>query len=43
MKAVCWEGTNDIRVERVPDPDIVARRRIAHFGWAYGYTRRTDP
>ena len=22
MKAVCWEGTNDIRVERVPDPEI---------------------
>jgi threonine dehydrogenase-like Zn-dependent dehydrogenase len=23
MKAVCWEGTNDIRVERVPDPAIL--------------------
>jgi threonine dehydrogenase-like Zn-dependent dehydrogenase len=22
VKAVCWEGTNDIRVERVPDPTI---------------------
>jgi threonine dehydrogenase-like Zn-dependent dehydrogenase len=23
VKAVCWEGTNDIRVERVPDPRIL--------------------
>ena len=26
MKAVCWEGTNDIRVERVPDPAIINPR-----------------
>jgi threonine dehydrogenase-like Zn-dependent dehydrogenase len=26
MKAVCWEGTNDIRVERVPDPTILNPR-----------------
>ena len=26
MKAVCWEGTNDIRVERVPDPSILNPR-----------------
>jgi len=26
MKAVCWEGTNDIRVERVPDPALVNPR-----------------
>jgi threonine dehydrogenase-like Zn-dependent dehydrogenase len=26
MKAVCWEGTNDIRVERVPDPEILNPR-----------------
>jgi threonine dehydrogenase-like Zn-dependent dehydrogenase len=26
MKAVCWEGTNDIRVERVPDPAILNPR-----------------
>ena len=26
MKAVCWEGTNDIRVERVPDPRILNPR-----------------
>ena len=23
MKAVCWEGTNDIRVEQVPDPMLL--------------------
>jgi len=26
VKAVCWEGTNDIRVERVPDPSILNPR-----------------
>jgi len=26
MKAVCWEGTNDVRVERVPDPTILNPR-----------------
>ena len=26
MKAVCWEGTNDIRVERVPDPALLNPR-----------------
>ena len=26
MKAVCWEGTNDIRVENVPDPTILNPR-----------------
>jgi threonine dehydrogenase-like Zn-dependent dehydrogenase len=26
MKAVCWEGTNDIRVERVPDPTLINPR-----------------
>lgn len=26
MKAVCWEGTNDIQVERVPDPAILNPR-----------------
>jgi threonine dehydrogenase-like Zn-dependent dehydrogenase len=26
MKAVCWEGTNDVRVERVPDPAILNPR-----------------
>ena len=26
MKAVCWEGTNDIRVEDVPDPSILNPR-----------------
>jgi threonine dehydrogenase-like Zn-dependent dehydrogenase len=26
MKAVCWEGTNDIRVEQVPDPTILNPR-----------------
>jgi threonine dehydrogenase-like Zn-dependent dehydrogenase len=26
MKAVCWEGTNDIRVERVPDPMLLNPR-----------------
>lgn len=26
MKAVCWEGTNDIRVERVPDPVLLNPR-----------------
>jgi threonine dehydrogenase-like Zn-dependent dehydrogenase len=26
MKALCWHGTRDIRVDRVPDPRILARR-----------------
>ena len=26
MKAVCWEGTNDIRVEQVPDPVLLNPR-----------------
>ncbi len=26
MKAVCWEGTNDVRVETVPDPSILNPR-----------------
>jgi threonine dehydrogenase-like Zn-dependent dehydrogenase len=26
MKAVCWEGTNDVRVEHVPDPTILNPR-----------------
>lgn len=26
MKAVCWEGMNDIRVEHVPDPEILNPR-----------------
>jgi threonine dehydrogenase-like Zn-dependent dehydrogenase len=26
MKAVCWEGTNKVRVERVPDPTILNPR-----------------
>ena len=26
MKAVCWEGTNNIRVEHVPDPEILNPR-----------------
>src|SRR4051812_1525692 len=26
MKAVCWHGTRDIRVDRVPDPEIVNPR-----------------
>jgi threonine dehydrogenase-like Zn-dependent dehydrogenase len=26
VKAVCWEGTNDIRVERVPDPMLLNPR-----------------
>jgi threonine dehydrogenase-like Zn-dependent dehydrogenase len=26
VKAVCWEGTNDIRVEQVPDPAILNPR-----------------
>jgi threonine dehydrogenase-like Zn-dependent dehydrogenase len=26
VKAVCWEGTNDIRVQRVPDPAILNPR-----------------
>src|ERR671912_147064 len=26
MKAVCWEGTNQIRVENVPDPTILNPR-----------------
>jgi threonine dehydrogenase-like Zn-dependent dehydrogenase len=26
MKAVCWEGTNDIRVERVPEPVLLNPR-----------------
>src|SRR5436189_241065 len=26
MKAVCWHGKNDIRVDRVPDPELVNPR-----------------
>ena len=26
MRAVCWEGTEDVRVETVPDPQIVNPR-----------------
>ncbi len=26
MKAVCWHGTNDVRVETVPDPKIINTR-----------------
>src|SRR3954447_17965666 len=26
MKALCWYGTNDVRVSRVPDPEIVNPR-----------------
>lgn len=26
MKAVCWEGTHDVRVEDVPDPTILNPR-----------------
>ena len=28
MKAVCWQGTNDIRVENVPDPKILNPRDV---------------
>src|SRR5512132_817639 len=26
MKAVCWEGRNDVRVEHVPDPRLINPR-----------------
>jgi len=26
MKALCWHGTRDVRVERVPDPEILNPR-----------------
>jgi len=26
MKAICWHGTNDVRVDTVPDPKILASR-----------------
>ncbi|MDQ6678026.1 MAG: glutathione-dependent formaldehyde dehydrogenase [Acidobacteriota bacterium] len=26
MKAICWHGTNDVRVDTVPDPKILATR-----------------
>ena len=26
MKAACWYGTNDVRVEQVPDPTILNPR-----------------
>jgi threonine dehydrogenase-like Zn-dependent dehydrogenase len=26
MKAVCWHGANDVRVETVPDPKIINPR-----------------
>ena len=26
MKAACWYGTNDVRVEQVPDPKILNPR-----------------
>jgi len=28
MRALCWNGVNDLRVERVPDPEIVDDRDI---------------
>ena len=28
MRALCWEGTNDLRVEDVPDPEIVNPRDV---------------
>lgn len=28
MKAVCWMGKNDVRVERVPDPQILDQRDV---------------
>jgi threonine dehydrogenase-like Zn-dependent dehydrogenase len=26
MKAVCWQGTNDVQVKTVPDPKIINPR-----------------
>ena len=26
MKALCWYGTNDVRIARVPDPEILNPR-----------------
>ncbi len=26
MKAICWHGTNDVRVDTVPDPTILNSR-----------------
>ena len=26
MKAVCWNGRHDVRVETVPDPEIINKR-----------------
>ena len=26
MRALCWNGVNDLRVETVPDPEIVNPR-----------------
>jgi threonine dehydrogenase-like Zn-dependent dehydrogenase len=28
MKALCWNGINDLRVERVPDPEIINPRDV---------------
>ncbi|URD52186.1 alcohol dehydrogenase catalytic domain-containing protein [Chroococcidiopsis sp. CCNUC1] len=28
MKAVCWHGANDVRVESVPDPKILNPRDV---------------
>ena len=28
MKAVCWYGANDVRVETVPDPKIINPREL---------------
>src|SRR3712207_665189 len=28
MKALCWYGTNDVRVDTVPDPQIVDSRDV---------------
>ena len=36
MKAVCWNGANDVRVETVPDPKITNprdRNRDLRFGF----------
>ena len=30
MKALCWHGTGDVRVDTVPDPTIQDPRDIDH-------------
>ena len=35
MRAVCWNGKKDVRVETVPDPEIINPRDAIHKNRAH--------